>query len=110
MANAHFMHSLAWAIILICHAAVQDFKGLLIVRFFLGAAEASISPGFSLITGMWYKREEQPLRHGIWFLGNAIATMFGGLLAFGISHIGGAFDTWRVSQPDFFQFSRFRLT
>ncbi|KAH7139890.1 major facilitator superfamily domain-containing protein [Dactylonectria estremocensis] len=87
--------SLAWAIILICHAAVQDFKGLLIVRFFLGAAEASISPGFSLITGMWYKREEQPLRHGIWFLGNAIATMFGGLLAFGISHIGGAFDTWR---------------
>ncbi|KAH7129205.1 major facilitator superfamily domain-containing protein [Dactylonectria macrodidyma] len=87
--------SLAWAIILVCHAAVQDFKGLLIVRFFLGAAEASISPGFSLITGMWYKREEQPLRHGIWFLGNAIATMFGGLLAFGISHIGGTFDTWR---------------
>lgn len=45
---------------------------------------------------MWYKREEQPLRHGIWFLGNAIATMFGGLLAFGISHIGGALSPWRV--------------
>ncbi|KAH6975159.1 major facilitator superfamily domain-containing protein [Ilyonectria sp. MPI-CAGE-AT-0026] len=87
--------SLVWAVVLICHAAVQDFKGLLIARFFLGAAEASISPGFSLITGMWYKREEQPLRHGIWFLGNAIATMFGGLLAFGISHIGGALNPWR---------------
>ncbi|KAK7413282.1 hypothetical protein QQX98_007870 [Neonectria punicea] len=87
--------SLVWAIVLICHAAVQDFKGLLIARFFLGVAEASISPGFSLITGMWYKREEQPLRHGIWFLGNAIATMFGGLLAYGIAHIGGRLQTWR---------------
>ncbi|KAF5008114.1 hypothetical protein FDECE_5598 [Fusarium decemcellulare] len=87
--------SLVWAIVLVCHAAVQDFKGLLIARFFLGVAEASISPGFSLITGMWYKREEQPLRHGIWFLGNAIATMFGGLLAYGIAHIGGKLDTWR---------------
>ncbi|RSM19572.1 hypothetical protein CDV31_001459 [Fusarium ambrosium] len=87
--------SFVWAVVLICHAAVQDFKGLIIARFFLGAAEASISPGFSLITGMWYKREEQPLRHGIWFLGNAIATMFGGLLAYGIAHIGGALDAWR---------------
>ncbi|KPM45168.1 hypothetical protein AK830_g1341 [Neonectria ditissima] len=87
--------SLVWAIVLICHAAVQDFKGLLIARFFLGVAEASISPGFSLITGMWYTREEQPLRHGIWFVGNAIATMFGGLLAYGIAHIGGRLQTWR---------------
>ncbi|KAM5343629.1 hypothetical protein ACJ41O_012166 [Fusarium nematophilum] len=87
--------SLVWSIVLVCHAAVQDFRGLLIARFFLGAAEASISPGFSLITGMWYKREEQPLRHGIWFLGNAIATMFGGLLAYGIAHVGGALNPWR---------------
>ncbi|PNP78583.1 hypothetical protein FNYG_08062 [Fusarium nygamai] len=87
--------SLAWAIILCCHAAVQTFPGLLVARFFLGVAEASISPGFSLITGMWYKREEQPFRHGIWFLGNAIATSFGGLLAYGIAHIGGALESWR---------------
>lgn len=91
--------SLAWAIILCCHAAVQTFPGLLVARFFLGVAEASISPGFSLITGMWYKREEQPFRHGIWFLGNAIATSFGGLLAYGIAHIGGALAAWRVSGP-----------
>jgi ACS family allantoate permease-like MFS transporter len=94
--NPHSNYSVIWAVVLICHAAVQDFKGLLIARFFLGAAEASISPGFSLITGMWYKREEQPLRHGIWFLGNAIATMFGGLLAYGIAHIGGSLPSWRV--------------
>jgi hypothetical protein len=33
------------------------------VRFFLGAGEASIAPGFTLLTGMFYKREEQPLRY-----------------------------------------------
>lgn len=40
-----------WAICLACHAATKNAAGLLAVRFFLGAAEASISPGFSLITG-----------------------------------------------------------
>lgn len=32
-------------------------------RFFLGVGEAAIAPGFSLITGMFYKREEQPARY-----------------------------------------------
>jgi ACS family allantoate permease-like MFS transporter len=77
----------------------------MIARFFLGAAEAAVSPGFSMITGMWYKREEQPLRHGLWFTGNSIATAFGGLLAFGIAHITGSFAAWRVSSPAYtFQF------
>lgn len=33
------------------------------VRFFLGVGEAAIAPGFTLITGMFYQREEQPLRY-----------------------------------------------
>lgn len=32
------------------------------VRFFLGVGEAVIAPGLTLITGMFYKRKEQPLR------------------------------------------------
>ena len=91
------MHlSMIWAVILGCHAATQTFSGLLAVRFFLGAAEASISPGFSLITGMWYKRQEQPLRHGLWFFGNSVAVACGGLLGYGIAHIRGSIGPWRV--------------
>lgn len=30
---------------------------------FQGVAEAAIAPGFSLITGMFYTREEQPARY-----------------------------------------------
>lgn len=86
---------IVWAACLACHAATTNATGLLVVRFFLGAAEASISPGFSLITGMWYKREEQPFRHGIWFFGNSVATMFGSLFAYAIAHISGGIGPWR---------------
>lgn len=45
-----------------CHAACQNYAGLVTVRFFLGVGEAAVAPGFGLITGMFYKREEQPAR------------------------------------------------
>jgi hypothetical protein len=45
-----------------CHAACKNFSGLMAARFFLGVGEAAIAPGFTLITGMYWKRGEQPLR------------------------------------------------
>ena len=65
------------------------------VRFFLGVTEAGVAPGFSLVTGMWYTREEQPLRHGLWFAGNSVANLFGGLAAYGVGHIDGSLLPWR---------------
>ena len=85
----------AWALCLACHSATTSFTGLMIVRFFLGVTEASISPGFSLITGMWYKRSEQPFRHGIWFFGNSLAVMFGSLFAYAIAHIQSGLGPWK---------------
>ncbi|KAJ5918163.1 hypothetical protein N7454_010538 [Penicillium verhagenii] len=84
-----------WGIILICHAACTNFAGFVAARFFLGVLEASIAPGFSFMTGMFYKREEQTLRHGLWYLGNSAAGLFGGLLAYGIGHIDGALYSWQ---------------
>lgn len=86
---------IAWALCLACHAATSNFAGLMAVRFMLGATEASISPGFSLITGMWYTRSEQPFRHGIWFFGNSLAVTFGSLLAYGIAHIQTELSAWK---------------
>ena len=59
----------------------------MVARFFLGVGEASIAPGFALITGMFYKREEQPARQAAWFVGNSIASIIGGLVAYGIGLI-----------------------
>ncbi|KAL4737311.1 major facilitator superfamily domain-containing protein [Aspergillus similis] len=84
-----------WAGILMCHAACGSFAGLMVTRFFLGAFEAAIAPGFSLLTGKWYTRKEQPLRYGIWFAGSSLASLFGGVAAYGIGHIDGALVPWQ---------------
>ena len=76
-----------WGGILMCHAACTSIGGLIAARFFLGVGEASIAPGFALITGMFYKREEQPARQAAWFIGNSIATVIGGRVAYGIGFI-----------------------
>lgn len=57
-----YTHSFFWGGILMCHAACKNFAGLMAARFFLGVGEAAVVPGFGLITGMFYKRSEQPLR------------------------------------------------
>lgn len=75
----------------LCHNA----SGLLANRFFLGIAEAAMAPGLSMIIAMWYKRSEQPLRQGAWFLGNTTAGLLGGLVSYGLGHIR-SIAPWKV--------------
>ncbi|KAJ5669056.1 hypothetical protein N7462_010126 [Penicillium macrosclerotiorum] len=84
-----------WGIVLACHAACHNFSQLMAVRFVLGLLEASIAPGFSYLTGMFYKRDEQPLRHGIWYLGNSTAGLFGGVISWAIGHLHGSLFSWQ---------------
>ncbi|KAF7596897.1 hypothetical protein BBP40_011942 [Aspergillus hancockii] len=86
-----------WGGVLLCHAAAKNFGGLMAARFFLGVGEAAIAPGFALITGMFYKREEQPARQAAWFLGNCISTIIGGVVAYGIGTITvHAITSWQL--------------
>jgi MFS family permease len=78
--------------------ATHNAAGLIATRFFLGFGEAAVAPGFSLITSMWYKKSEQPLRHGIWFLGNVCSGFFGGPLMYAFDHVE-TFSPWRVRRP-----------
>ncbi|KAF4462350.1 major facilitator superfamily transporter [Fusarium albosuccineum] len=84
-----------WAAVLLCTAALQNTAGLLAVRFFLGATESAISPGFNMVTAMWYKRSEQTSRIGVWFLGNSIGGFLGSLIFYGIGHLK-SFPSWRA--------------
>ncbi|KFZ19456.1 hypothetical protein V501_00658 [Pseudogymnoascus sp. VKM F-4519 (FW-2642)] len=86
---------LLWATILACHAASMNFGGLVALRFLLGVFESTISPGFSLITGLWYKPSEHVSRHGLWFAGNSFASLFGALIGYGIGHIRSSIAPWR---------------
>ncbi|KAI3528410.1 hypothetical protein CSPX01_16245 [Colletotrichum filicis] len=78
---------LAWGIILMFTALCSNASGLLANRIMLGVSEAAIAPGLSIVISMWYKRSEQPLRHGAWFLGNTVAGIFGGVVAYAIGHV-----------------------
>ncbi|KAE8354353.1 major facilitator superfamily domain-containing protein [Aspergillus coremiiformis] len=85
-----------WAVILACHAAASSFAPLVVLRVLLGAFESTISPGFSLVTSMWYVPLEHASRHALWASGNSVGTILGGLMAYGIAHItSGPLEPWR---------------
>jgi MFS family permease len=76
-------------------AVCTSFGGLMTVRFLLGVAEATITPGFMFLTSTWYTRDEIPVRIGIWFAGNSIGGLCSSLLAFGVGHIDDEVRPWR---------------
>lgn len=69
----------------------------MISRCLLGAFEATITPGFVLITSMWYKQNEQARRMGYWLSCNGVATILGSLIAYGLSAVDDAsLAPWKI--------------
>ncbi|KAM7204688.1 Major facilitator superfamily domain containing protein [Naviculisporaceae sp. PSN 640] len=89
------MNTLFWGTAVTLTAACTDFRGLVVVRFLLGVAEATITPAFVFLTSTWYTREEMPSRTGIWFSGNSFGGMLASLFAFGIGHVHDGIGPWR---------------
>ncbi|KAF7586079.1 hypothetical protein BBP40_009610 [Aspergillus hancockii] len=85
-----------WGIILALHAVAENYAGLMVLRTLLGVFESAISPGFSLITGMWYTPKEHVSRHSFWFAGNASCSIIGSMIAYGIAHYRGHFSQWKM--------------
>lgn len=86
---------LLWGAILMITAACHDFAGLAACRFFLGVFEAPITTCFMLIVAMWYTRQEQPFRAGLFYCCNGVGSMVGGLLTYGIGQID-TFPVWKA--------------
>ncbi|KAK0532069.1 hypothetical protein OC834_002727 [Tilletia horrida] len=74
---------LLWGAIAILTPVVQNYHGLVAQRFFLGAVESAVSPGFVLVTRMWYVRDEHPVRLGI-CSATGLFSIFSGLVNYGI--------------------------
>ncbi|KAF5631766.1 permease of the major facilitator superfamily [Fusarium sp. NRRL 52700] len=90
------VNTIFWGLVVTLTAACHNFSGLLIVRFFLGVAEATITPGSMFVTSTWYTRDEMPARVGIWFSGNSVGGLAASLLAFAVGHVDGALiRPWR---------------
>lgn len=76
--------------------AVQNFAGLMALRWFLGMAESAFFPLVIYYQTTFYRRGELVRRLAIFYAASSIASAFGGLLAFGVFQIeGGSIANWR---------------
>jgi MFS family permease len=88
MSKAHFKPSyylaicmMTWAIVSASTAAVHNYRGMLLVRFFLGVTEAPYYPGALFLLSMFWTRKEIATRVAILYSANIIATATSGLIA-----------------------------
>ena len=58
-------------------------------RAFLGLAEGGLFPGVTYYISLWYPRQMQAKRVGIFFSAATVAGAFGGILAYGIEKLEG---------------------
>ncbi|KAK5750554.1 hypothetical protein LTS12_019344 [Elasticomyces elasticus] len=87
----------AWGAVVACTAACNSYGSLVATRFLLGMFESAISPSLILITSMWYRREEQPLRVGLWYVGVGVASIIGALLSYGFQfYTGHLLKSWQI--------------
>ncbi|KAF8913623.1 major facilitator superfamily domain-containing protein [Mucidula mucida] len=70
---------LVWGVVCMLTVVVTGYTGLVIQRIFLGIVESAVSPGFVAITALWYTKEEQATRLGIWYGATGIFSMFSGV-------------------------------
>ena len=75
-----------WSIILIGHIGLQNYGGILVIRFLLGLFESMISPSCMAICNNFYTVKNQPLRMCIFLSFNGVATIVGSLLSWGLGH------------------------
>ncbi|OCT44468.1 putative transporter [Cladophialophora carrionii] len=88
---------LAWGTVMTLMGLVQDYKGLVVARVFLGVCEAGFFPAATYVLTCWYPRHEVQLRIGYFYGAGALSGAFAGLLAYAIEKMDGVanFAGWR---------------
>jgi MFS family permease len=75
-----------WGITTSSTAGTFNYTTLLINRIFLGIFAAANAPSLLLITGQWYRKDEQALRTAFWYAFEGVAIVVGGVVSFGFQH------------------------
>ncbi|KAK5051549.1 hypothetical protein LTR84_003201 [Exophiala bonariae] len=90
-----------WGVVVTLNAACHSFAPIVVLRVLLGVLEASAAPSLIILTSMWYKREEQVVRMGIWYQGTSIAPAVSSLVSYGFLHYTNShpdvrFKSWQI--------------
>lgn len=85
-----------WGLISTLQSTCKSWGGLMACRFALGIVEAGYGPGVPLYLSFFYPQHKLGLRTGIFLSGSALASAYGGILAYGISQIKGSVGPWQI--------------
>jgi MFS family permease len=87
-----------WGVVSGATGFVQNYAGLVALRFLVGVTEAPYFPGCIFFLSCWYTRKELPSRIATFYSGYTLSSAFGGLIAAGIvdgmEGLGG-YPSWR---------------
>jgi MFS family permease len=80
-----------------CQGLTRSYAGLLVVRFLMGAFEASLPAAAAFMLSIYYTKEEAAPRFAWFFNWGLAGPMFSGLLAYAIVGIDGTggYEGWR---------------
>ena len=73
-----------WSCISAATAGAHNYRDLILIRFFLGVAEAPFFPGVFYLLSCWYTKKELGLRTAVLYSGLVLATAFSGLITAGV--------------------------
>ncbi|KAI5456787.1 major facilitator superfamily domain-containing protein [Mariannaea sp. PMI_226] len=85
-----------WGAVNMAMGSVHNWHGLAAARFFLGFTEGAVSPAFIIITSLYYKRTEHPLRTATWLSMSGVSQIVGALMMYGIGHSNMSLAPWRA--------------
>lgn len=85
-----------WGITCICVGLPTSFSGMMAARFFLGLTEGAVSPAFVMLTSIWYKRREHPVRVAAWVCMNGFSQIVNALITFGLGRANLVVAPWRA--------------
>lgn len=92
------IYMLCWGVCVTCIGAAQNWTHLMVIRALQGLFECTISPGFVLVIGSWYRTEEHSSRSLFFQSANAGFGIIGNLCMYAIgSHAEryGGLAPWR---------------
>ncbi|KAJ9614299.1 hypothetical protein H2200_002435 [Cladophialophora chaetospira] len=86
-----------WGTVAMCHAFVNNFRQLVVLRILLGLFEGSFQPVCIYIVSSWYTRYETQRRLAFWFALGQLLAAFSGILSYGLSTLNGrgGLDGWQ---------------
>ncbi|KAK2032984.1 MFS general substrate transporter [Colletotrichum zoysiae] len=85
IAKSMFAVMVTWGVVLIGAGFANSFVPMVVTRVLLGALEAPVAPGNLIIMTMWYTREEQPVRAGLFYTG--LSTLITGTCGWAIGFL-----------------------